>query len=142
MTAYAESRQTHAAPESVWRLWSDTSTWAQWNPDVEEVTLDRPFGPGAAGTMRTKSGGLHNITIDDVEPGHAFTLESDGVPATKLRFRCEVAATDTGSRLSQSVTLEGPLSFAFGPMMGPRIAASFKPLLKGLANAAEGAPAR
>jgi hypothetical protein len=35
------------------------------------------------------------------------------------------------------VTLQGPLAFLFGPMMGGRIAQSFGPVLEGLAIAAE-----
>lgn len=87
--------------------------------------------------MRTKSGGTHNIAIRDVETGRSFVLQSDGVPAAKLLFRCEVAPLPSGSRISQSVTFQGPLSFLFGPAMGGRISESFRPLLKGLASAAE-----
>lgn len=137
MASYGQSLETKAPPERLWQLWSDTSTWPSWNPDVQEVKLDRPLGPGATGTMRTKSGGTHNIAIKDVEPGRSFVLESDGVPATKLHFKCEVAPVSGGSRIRQTVTLHGPLSFLFGPMMGGRIAQSFQPLLEGLAAAAE-----
>jgi Polyketide cyclase / dehydrase and lipid transport len=137
MADYGRSLETKAAPEAVWRLWSDTSTWPSWNPDVEEVRLDRPLSPGASGTMRTKSGGTHNVAITDVAPGRYFVLQSDGVPATKLLFKCEVIASSGGSRISQSVTLKGPLSFLFGPMMGGRIAQSFSPVLEGLSGAAE-----
>jgi hypothetical protein len=137
MAAHGESLETQASPEKVWRIWSDTSTWPAWNPDVEAVSLDGPFATGTTGTMRTKSGGQHRIVIADVEPGRSFVLQSDGVPATRLLFRCEVAAAGAGSRISQSVALKGPLSFLFGPMIGPRIAGSFRPLLSGLAAAAE-----
>ena len=137
MASYGQSRETTAPADRVWRIWSDTSTWPSWNPDIQEVKLDRPLGSGASGTMRTRSGGTHNIAIRDVEPGSSFILESDGVPATRLLFRCEVAATSDGTRISQAVTLQGPLSFVFGPMMGGRIAQSFGPLLEGLAAEAE-----
>ena len=88
--------------------------------------------------MRTRSGGPHNIAIRDVEPGSSIILESDGVPATRLLFSCDVAASSDGpTRISKAVTLQGPLSFLFGPMMGGRIAQSFGPLLEGLAAEAE-----
>ena len=137
MASYGQSLETSAAPEKVWRIWSDTSTWPSWNPDVQEVRLDRPLAAGATGTMRTKSGGTHRISIDDVQQGRSFVLQSDGVPASRLRFKCEVAPLAAGSRISQSLTLTGPLAFLFGPVMGGRIAQSFQPLLKGLADAAE-----
>ena len=137
MASYAQSRETKAPAEKVWRIWSDTSTWPSWNPDVQEVHLDRPLGSGARGTMRTRSGGTHNIAIREVDPGRSFVLQSDGVPATRLLFKCEVAAGSGGTTISQAVTLEGPLSFLFGPLMGNRIAQSFGPVLEGLAKEAE-----
>jgi hypothetical protein len=137
MAAQGDSLETQAPPEKVWRIWSDTSTWPAWNPDVEAVSLDGPFAAGVKGTMRTKSGGEHHISIAELQPGRSFVLESDGVPATRLLFKCEILPAGAGSRISQSVSLKGPFSFLFGPMMGKRIASSFPPLLDGLAAAAE-----
>jgi uncharacterized protein YndB with AHSA1/START domain len=137
MTAHERSLETTAPPERVWRIWSDTSTWPDWNPDMESVTLAGPFASGTQGTMRTRSGGQHSIVLEDVEPPRGFTVNSDGMPATRLRFRCEVAPAAAGSRISQSVTMAGPLSWLFSPMAGGRIADTFPPLLRGLASEAE-----
>lgn len=126
--------EAHLADERALQL---TRNPAERSLLSERLKLDRPLGNGARGTMRTRSGGPHNIAIRDVEPGSSFILESDGVPATRLLFRCEVAASSDGTRICQAVTLQGPLSFLFGPMMGGRIAQSFGPLLEGLAAEAE-----
>jgi hypothetical protein len=138
MRSDARSLDTNAAPDAVWRIWSDTSTWPAWNPDVQAVELDRPLGLGAAGTMTTRSGGRHRVSITGFEPGRGFVLQSDGLPLTRLLFRCEVSGGPTGgATISQSVSMSGLLAPILGPMAGPRIAESFTPLLKGLAAAAE-----
>lgn len=132
------SRETSAPPDRVWQIWSDTSTWPDWNPDMKSVDLDGPFASGTTGRMETKSGGHHQIALQDVEAGRAFTLVSDGIPITKLHFRCAVIPSGDGSRVSQAVTLHGGLAFMAGMMAG-RIVPGFDAILNGLAVRAEAA---
>ncbi len=135
--AHSRSRETKASPDQVWNVWSDTSAWAKWNPDVLSVSLDGPFASGTAGEMRTRAGGTHRIRLEGVEPGHRFRLETAVLPASTFSFRCEVAPVGAGSRISQTIAVGGPLGPVFSVIMGERIAASFVPLLDGLANYAE-----
>ncbi|HEV7665555.1 MAG TPA: SRPBCC family protein [Chloroflexota bacterium] len=137
MAAYGRSRQTRAAPETVWRLWSDTSTWHDWNPNVERMEVNGPFINGTTGVMHTPAGQHHQIELTNIQPGHSFDLQTTVIPLTHFTFHCEVVPHAGGSTISQAVTVSGPLGFIFGPMAGDRIAASFEPLLAGLASKAE-----
>lgn len=76
MSIHERSMETKAKPETVWRIWSDPSTWSQWNPDVVSARLDGPFASGATGTMTTKAQ-THKIQITNVEPGRSFHLETN-----------------------------------------------------------------
>jgi len=46
MAAYGRSRQTRAAAETIWQLWSDLSTWQDWNPNVQRMEVNAPFVNG------------------------------------------------------------------------------------------------
>jgi hypothetical protein len=132
--------ETSATPDKVWATWSDTSTWPEWNPDIENVTLSGLFAEGTTGTMTTKSGGKHNIQLVGVQPGREFTLVSDlPMPATKVSFRCLIEPTVAGSRLSQAVTAKGLLAPIMGGMITSRIVPSFDALLQGLKRHVEAA---
>jgi uncharacterized protein YndB with AHSA1/START domain len=138
MATHERSLEADAPPERVWRIWSDPSTWTSWNPDVVSIQLRGPFSTGTTGTMTTKAGGAHNIRLSAVEPGRSFQLETTPVPLTRFTFKCAVAPLgDQRSRISQSVTMSGPLGPLFSAMMGRRLAEGFEPLLRGLASAAE-----
>jgi uncharacterized protein YndB with AHSA1/START domain len=137
MAENQQSRETSAPPERVWLIWSDTATWPDWNPDMRSVDLDGPFASGTTGRMETRSGGHHQISLRDVDAGRGFTLVSDGVPLTKLHFRCEIAPSGTGSRISQAVTLHGGFAAIMGGMVTSRIVPSFAAILEGLAKRAE-----
>jgi hypothetical protein len=54
--AYSRSRETNVQPDQVWKIWSDTSTWAKWNPDVPSVSLDGPFASGTTARSPTLRG--------------------------------------------------------------------------------------
>jgi hypothetical protein len=139
MAAYGRSRQTGAAPGAIWRLWSDPSTWQDWNPNVQRMEVNGPFVNGTTGIMHTPAGQHHQIELANIRPGQSFDLKTKVIPLTAFTFHCEVVPGPEGSTISQSLTISGPLGFVFGPMAGERIAASFEPLLAGLAAKAEGA---
>ena len=137
MAAHGKTLETTASPESVWRLWSDVRTWPGWNPDVEAVNIDGPFAAGTTGSMTTKAGGTHAVTLTDVQPGRSFRLETSPAPLSTFTFLCEIRPNGVGSTISQSVSMRGPLGGLFSAMMGKRMAEGFQPILAGLKAAAE-----
>ncbi len=142
MASHGRTLETSASPERVWRLWSDVRTWPEWNPDVLAVQIGGPFATGAAGTMTTKAGGTHAITLTDVQPGRSFRLETSPAPLSTFVFRCDVRPGASGSTIGQSVSMRGPLGGLFSALMGRGIAEGFEPILAGLKAAAESEDAR
>jgi len=136
------SVETNASPASVWKIWSDTATWPQWNPDVQSMTLNGPFAAGATGTMKTKQG-TRQVQLTEVVPGRSFRLETTVIPLTRFAFECQVLAGPAGkTTISQAIRVGGPLGGVVGGMMGPQIANSFPALLQGLARKAEASEGR
>jgi hypothetical protein len=87
--------------------------------------------------MHTPAGQQHQVSLTNIQPGQSFDLETQAIPLTHFTFHCEVVPGTNGSTISQSLSMTGPLAFIFSPLAGERIAASFEPLLKGLADKAE-----
>ncbi len=141
MATHSRSQQTRASAESVWRVWSDPSTWQTWNPNVQRMEMNGPFANGTRGVMHTPAGQHHQIQLANIRPGRSFDLETNVIPLTHFTFHCQVVPNGSGSTISQSLNVSGPLAFIFSPLAGDRIAASFEPLLKGLSDKAEGARA-
>ena len=137
MATHSYALDSTATPDTVWRIWSKPEAWPEWNPDVEWVKLDGPFAAGTTGRMKTKRGGEHAIRLEEISDGRAFQLESTALPGAKFHFRCEIVPSGSGSRISQSLTMRGPLAGLFSAIMGGKIAASFEPILRGLARQAE-----
>ena len=136
---YGTSVETAASPEQVWRVWSDMSTWGEWNPNVSSMDWQGGFVAGSTGVMNTKTGRHHRMRLVDVQPGRSFALETGVVPGTRFRFNCRVEQVGGKTRLSQTVEVGGALGPVLGGMLGPQVSKEFGVLLANLARRAESA---
>jgi len=137
---YGTSVETSAAPEKVWRIWSDMSTWGEWNPNVETMDWSGGFVSGSTGVMNTKAGQHHKMQLVDVQAGRSFGLVTSVVPGTKFRFNCRIEPAAAGkTKVSQTVEVGVPLGPVLGGMMGPQVSKDFGTLLSNLARKAESA---
>jgi uncharacterized protein YndB with AHSA1/START domain len=137
MAEYGESVETAASPARVWQVWSDTTTWGQWNPNVTTMDMEGPFQSGSTGVMNTPSGQHHKMRLLDVQPGRSFALETNVVPGTTFRFNCRILSEGGKTRVGQWVEVNGPLGPILGRMLGPQVSKEFGTLLRNLARAAE-----
>lgn len=136
---YGTSVETSASPEKVWRVWSDMSTWGEWNPNVVTMDWQGGFASGTTGVMNTKAGQHHKMQLVDVSPGRSFALITSVVPGTRFRFNCSVEPSGTKTKVSQTVEVGGPLGPIMGGMLGPQVSREFGTLLSNLARKAESA---
>jgi hypothetical protein len=139
MAEYGTSVETTASPERVWKIWSDMSTWGDWNPNVATMDWTGGFVQGSQGIMNTKAGQRHKMTLAEVQPGRFFALETSVVPLTRFRFNCRVEESGSGgkTRISQTAEVKGPLGPVVQGVMGPQVSKEFGTLLANLARRAE-----
>jgi len=136
MSEYGTSVVSTAPADKVWKVWSDTSTWGEWNPNVTTMELHGPFATGSTAIMHTKAGQHHKMRIVDVQAGRGFVLETNVIPGTTFRFNCRVEPVGAEAKISQTVEVKGPLGF-LGGMLGPGVSKDFGALLSALAKKAE-----
>jgi uncharacterized protein YndB with AHSA1/START domain len=134
---YGTSVESTASPEKVWRIWSDMSTWGQWNPNVTTMDWQGGFTSGTTGVMNTPSGQHHKMQLVDVQPGRSFALLTSVVPGTRFRFNCRIESSDGKTKISQTVEVGGPLGPVMGGILGPQVSKEFGTLLQNLARKAE-----
>jgi hypothetical protein len=136
MAEYGTSVETSASPDRIWKVWSDTSTWGEWNPNVSSMQMNGPFQSGTTGIMNRKTGGSHEVKLVDVTPPRSFALETSVIPGTYFRFNCRIDTSGGKTKVGQWVEVKGPLGF-LGFMFGPGVAREFDVLLQNLAKRAE-----
>jgi hypothetical protein len=134
---YGTSVETNASLDKVWRIWSDMSTWGEWNPNVSNMDWHGGFVEGTTGVMNTRSGMHHKMQLVEISPGRSFALETSVVPGTRFRFNCRVEPEGSKTKVSQTIEVRGPLGPIMGGMLGPQVAKDFGTLLSSLAKKAE-----
>src|SRR6202521_1181476 len=138
MTEYGTSVESTASPERVWKIWSDMSTWGDWNPNVSTMEWTGGLAQGSQGIMNTKAVQHHKMTLAEGQTGRFFSLETSVVPLTRFRFNCRVEPGAAGkTRISQMVEVKGPLGPVMQGMLGPQVSKEFGTLLANLARKAE-----
>ena len=133
------SLETKAPADRVWRVWSDVNRWPEWNPDMKESRLDGPLKLGATGMINTRSGGKHDVVVTQYQEGRSFELESTAMPGTKMAIRATIAASGSGTTITQGFEPRGLLAPLVGPMMGGMILKTFNSVLNGLKQKVESA---
>ena len=137
MAEYGTSVETTASPDKVWKIWSDMSTWGDWNPNVATMEWQGAFASGTTGVMNTRAGQHHKMRLLDVVPGRSFALETRVVPGTTFRFNCRIEPEGSKTKIGQYVEVNGLLGPILRGMMGPQVSKEFGVLLRNLANKAE-----
>ena len=139
MAEYGTSVESTASPDKVGKIWSDMSTWGDWNPNVSTMEWQGRFASGTTGIMNTRAGQHHKMKLLDVVPGRSFALETSVVPLTTFRFNCRIDPAGGKTKIGQYVEVKGPLGGVLGGMLGPQVSKEFGTLLDNLAKKAEAA---
>ena len=72
---YGTSVETIASPEKVWRVWSDMSTWGEWNPNVSTMDWE---------------GGFHSPHVD-MSDHTRQTFSGEAVVSTEVPYSRAIA---------------------------------------------------
>ena len=138
MWEYEHSTETTAAPDEVWRHWSDMTAWPRWNDGIEELDIDGPFAVGTTFTMTPPGDEPVRMRLTEITPGELFTDEMDGGDfVVRTVHRLEPAAGGR-TRIIYRTEITGPAADQIGPQLGPAITADFPHVLAALVKLAEG----
>ena len=138
MWAHETSAETTAVPAAVWRLWADVDSWPTWNGDIERISIDGPFAPGALITMTPFDGEAIELRITEAVENELFVDEAAMGGAVIRTFHRIEAAGEGKSRIVYRMEISGPDAQEVGPSLGPQITADFPDTIAALIARAEG----
>lgn len=135
MWTFEHTLEAEVAPEAIWRLWSDVSSWERWDADIDRATLEGPFATGSRGKLKPRGVPAAPFTLASVVPGSSYTVEQR-LPLATLRFRHELTSDGGRTRFTHRATMSGPMSGLYGVLFGRRMKANFAPIMRTLAEEA------
>jgi polyketide cyclase/dehydrase/lipid transport protein len=112
-----------ASPADVWeKAYADAAAWPRWNDELRSAELDGPLRLEASAKIVFKTGLRLRFRVVECEQGRLFTDEAR-LPGARMGHRHLVEPTaDGGSRLTNTIYIEGPLTPLWRRVMGPRAA--------------------
>lgn len=137
MWSFEHTETTRADPAQVWALYREPTRWPEWDHELAAVVADSPMILGAGGTLRPVRGPAVRFTVTELTEGVSFT-DVARLPLARMTFAHHLAPTGSGTTLTHSVTITGPLSALFASLIGQQVAAELPAAMRSLARLAEG----
>ncbi|WP_433179784.1 SRPBCC family protein [Actinoallomurus sp. CA-150999] len=137
MWEYQHSAETVAAPEAIWRLWSDVPGWQSWNADIEKVEIDGAFAVGSQITMTPHGDEPVLLKLVQVEENALFVDQMDAGDFTVTTVHRVEPLADGRSRIVYRTEIDGPAADQVGPQLGPAITGDFPETVAALVRLAE-----
>ena len=110
------------APADVWgKAYADAAAWPRWNDELKSAELDGPLRLGASAKIVFKTGLRLRFRVVEFDQGRLFTDEA-WLPGARMGHRHLVESAGDGSRLTNTIYIEGPMAPLWRRIMGPRAA--------------------
>src|SRR6187399_3505623 len=116
------TKEAGVTPASIWeKAYADAAAWPKWNAEIKRAQLDGPLALGAKAKIVFGTGLRLRFHVVEFEDGRLFTDEFR-LPGARMGHRHLVEPTDKGSRLTNTIYVEGPLAALWQRIMGPAAA--------------------
>jgi hypothetical protein len=119
-----------AAPDAVWKVWTDVARWPEWDVSKEIARLDGPFQPGVSGWAKQRGNLGGSFTITEVDEGRRWVTECP-MPMGKVIFVHVLDPVPTGRvRVVKRVEVQG----TFGSLLRLLVPKMRRDITESLAN--------
>lgn len=117
--------EAETSPAAVWeKAYADAEAWPRWNAEIKTASLDGPLALGARAKIVFTTGLRLSFRVVEFEQGRLFTDEAR-LPGARMGHRHLVEpGAEGGSRLTNTIYIEGALAPAWRRIMGPAAARS------------------
>lgn len=107
-------------PAAVWNLaYANADAWPQWNAELKRASLDGPLRDNAQARIVFRTGLRLRFRVVEFEDGRLFTDEAR-LPGARMGHRHLVEPVpEGGSRLINTIYIEGPLAGLWRRILGP-----------------------
>lgn len=103
------SATAKARPSDIWKIWTDVSSWPEWDHGLEWSKLNGPFAAGTMGELKPKGYPPLKFILTHVEEGEGYS-DVTSMPLTKISFTHSAEPMGEHIRITHHVTVSGLLA--------------------------------
>ena len=137
-SSFSHTIETSAAPDRIWRLWTDVSNWATWDGGLKSASMNGVFEVGASGQIVPLKGSRVPFTVTAAIPRTSSTFVTK-LPFAELKIERSLVALphNAGTRFTHHVSFTGPLREVWGFILGRGFRKELPKTMAKLAKCAE-----
>ena len=133
--AFSHTMQTTAAPDRIWRLWTDPASWKHWDRGLQDAELEGDFGLGATGRITPLTGPKAKFEVIELDPGTSYSFAT-AMPLARLVVTRSFV-DDAPTRFRHDVAFEGAMAGLWSRLYGKRFREALPATMEALARLAE-----
>ena len=133
--AFSHQVTTTSEPADIWRLWTDVSTWKDWDKGLSDAELEGVFEVGAQGKIIPLSGPSTRFDVTEYTEGTSYAFETR-LPFARLEVRRSFVGTNP-TVFRHDVSFKGFLGGFWAGRFGPGFRQALPPTMETLAELAE-----
>jgi hypothetical protein len=126
--------ETSADPAAIWRLWTDVSTWREWDKGLKDAELEGAFAAEARGRIIPLSGPPARFDVTAYNEGTSYAFETR-LPFARLEVRRSLVGANP-TRFRHDVTFKGALGGFWASRFGPGFRKALPPTMEAIAEIA------
>ncbi|HEX7244369.1 MAG TPA: SRPBCC family protein [Solirubrobacterales bacterium] len=117
--------EADASPAAVWaNAYANAEAWPEWNTEIKRASLDGPLALRAKAKIVFGTGLRLHFHVVEFDDGRLFTDEAR-LPGARMGHRHLLEPTEHGgSRLTNTIYVEGSLAPLWRRILGPAAAKS------------------
>jgi hypothetical protein len=117
--------ESEVSPAAVWeKAYADVEAWPHWNTEIKRARLDGPLALGARAKIVFRTGLRLRFRVVEFEQDRLFTDEAR-LPGARMGHRHLIEpSAEHGSRLTNTIYIEGVLGPIWRRILGPAAARS------------------
>ncbi|MFD0696546.1 SRPBCC family protein [Paenibacillus sp. GCM10027628] len=133
MWTFEHTVMTKAKAATIWNLYSDISTWVEWDHGIEYASLEGPFVVGTQGLLQPEGQEKLVFQLTEVEPLRGFS-DLTVIPGAgiEIAFTHVLRETSEGTSVTHRVTISGPNADHLGPQIGAGMKEGIPHTIEGL----------
>jgi hypothetical protein len=137
MWEFEHTITTKAKAETIWRLYSDISSWVEWDKGIEYASLEGPFAAGTKGSLQPVGQERLPFELIHVEALRGFSdLTEIPDAGIQIHFSHRLQEGIEGTSVTHKVTITGSNAAFLGPQIGVGMAEGIPHSIEGLVRLA------
>lgn len=109
---------TSAPEDAIWALWTDVSSWSEWDTGLKDASMEDSFQLDAKGKIISLEGRTSTFQVVAFEKGKSYTYKTN-LPLGSLYVKRSLSPQNGRTSFTHEVWFSGLSRGIFSRMFGP-----------------------